>query len=62
MTERKNNKRLGISVKDIENENLKKKLKKYYFLLKKFQIKKLMIFKNQSKILRMMKTMNLNTY
>ena len=62
MTERKNNKRLGISVRDIENENLKKKLKKYYFLLKKFQIKKLMIFKNQSKILRMMKTMNLNTY
>ena len=28
MTERKNNKRLRISVTDIENENLKKKLKK----------------------------------
>ena len=28
MTERKNNKRLRISVTDIENENLKEKLKK----------------------------------
>ena len=28
MTERKNNKRLRISVTDIENENLKDKLKK----------------------------------
>ena len=60
MTERRNNKYLGISVKDIENENLKEKFKKKF--IKKFQIKKLMIFKNQLKNLRMMKTMNINKY
>ena len=49
MTERKNNKQLRISVKDIENEKLKKNLKRYNVLLKKFQIKKLMFFKNQLK-------------
>ena len=49
MTERKSNKQLRISVKDIENEKLKKNLKRYNVLLKKFQIKKLMFFKNQLK-------------
>ena len=40
MTERKNNKRLGISVKDIENENLKEKLKKTLLLIKEISDKK----------------------
>ena len=40
MTERKNNKRLGISVKDIENENLKEKFKKTLLLIKEISDKK----------------------
>ena len=40
MTERKNNKRLGISVKDIENENLKEKFKETLLLIKEISDKK----------------------
>ena len=63
MTERKNNKRLGISVKDIENENLKEKFKKTLLLIKEISDKKANDFqKSVKKNLRMMKTMNLKTY
>ena len=40
MTERRNNKYLGISVKDIENENLKEKFKKILSLIKEISDKK----------------------
>ena len=40
MTERRNNKYLGISVKDIENENLKEKFKKILPLIKEISDKK----------------------
>ena len=40
MTERRNNKYLGISVKDIENENLKEKFKKILRLIKEISDKK----------------------
>ena len=40
MTERRNNKYLGISVKDIENENLKEKFKKTLLLIKEISDKK----------------------
>ena len=63
MIERKNNKRLHISVKDIENENSKEIFKKILPLIKEISDKKANDFqKSVKKNLRMMKTMNLKTY
>ena len=49
MTERRNNKYLGISVKDIENENLKEKFKKILPLIKEISDKKANDFKKSVK-------------
>ena len=63
MVERKNNKSLHISVKDIENEKLKEKSKNIPSLIKEISDKKANDFqKSVKKNLRMMKTMNLKTY
>ena len=56
MIKRKNNKRLHISVKDIENEKLKEKFKNISSLIKKISDKKVndfsTDFKNRLKIFK----------
>ena len=61
MIEKENNK-LSPIINNPKNENFREKIKNYYLLFLKLEVKKVKIFKKQLKNLKMMRTTNFIIY
>ena len=62
MIEKENNEYAEPIINNVKNEKFREKLKNLLPLIFEIKNKKVEIFKNQSKSLKMMKTMNLITH